>query len=208
MTVTVTLEGRPAPGFRVEYFDGERTVSGVTNRDGVVLFRAASDLSKWDLPWRLTASSEDFVLRNLTGGNTRWKVQAVRSASWRHRTHLRPCDEWYRVIDIPRGSLPLQSAEEYDAWYDSLSAHEKSNCEFVAKLVNQIGSKAAWYLYEFKAMPPTCVDGKKVPELDWTGWYRRLLEEATGASPGVCVADWERWWTSRGYPTAPDQPGR
>jgi len=48
-------------------------------------------------------------------------------------------------------------------------------------------------------MSPGCVDGKYVAELDWTAWYRRLLEEATDAAPGMCVSNWEQWWAEKGY---------
>jgi len=109
-------------------------------------------------------------------------------------------------MDIPRGSDSTETADDLDAWYASLSPQQLANCAWLERIEQQVGSKAPWYFYEFKALPQTCVDGKYIQELDWTAWYRVLLEEATGASPGKCVVDWERWWAAKGYPPIPAQP--
>lgn len=109
-------------------------------------------------------------------------------------------------MDIPRGMLRTQTADEWDRWYSSLSPQLLANCEILVKIEKQVGSKAPWYFYEFKAMTPACIDGHYGHELDWTAWYRDLLEKSTGASPGKCVADRERWWAQKGYPSVPNQP--
>lgn len=206
VVLRVVHEGQPVATFAVDYFDGDRMIRATTDARGIVVLGLSKDLKEWDLPWRLAPASEDYVFRDLRGGDRRWRVRAVRSATWRQRTHPRACDVWRRTMDIPRGSLPLESAGEYDKWYSSLAHESELNCVLLAKIEAEIGSKAPWYFFELKAMPPGCVDGKQVPELDWTGWYRRLLEEATAAAPGVCVSDWERWWAAQGYPALPKRP--
>jgi len=206
LVLSVIFEGRPIAGFAVEYFDGDGTLCARTDSGGIVVFDTTEDLTAWRLLWDLTPASEDYVFRDLRSGDDRWSVRAVRSATWRQRTHHRPCDEWRRTLDIPRGSLPTESADEYDAWYSSLPPESEESCNLLAKIETQVGSKAPWYFFEFKAMPPRCVDGHYESELDWTAWYRRLLEEATGAAPGLCVLDWERWWVANGYPALPKRP--
>jgi len=198
----VTFDGHSAVAFPLEYFDGERTLGVATDQEGVAVFDLDDDLKEWDLE----SASSEYVLRDLRKENSRWSVQAVRSATWRQLTRPRPCDEWRRTMDIPRGSLSTESAKEYDQWYASLSRESESNCILLAEMEVKVNSKAPWYFYEFKAMPPGCIDGKYVAELDWTAWYRRLLEEATGATPGLCVSNWEEWWAAKGYSPVPQQP--
>jgi hypothetical protein len=202
VSLQVVLTGRPAAGFRVEYRDGDRKLRATTDARGFVSFEVSEPLREWDL----ASSSEDYVFRDLRGNGRRWTVRAVRSAIWRQRTLHRPCDEWRNTIDIPRGSLYIESADEYDVWYSSLSPESEANCLLLAKTEPIVGSKAPWLFYEFKAMPPGCVDGRYVAELDWTAWYRHLLEEATGARPGPCVSNWEQWWAKKGYPPLPHRP--
>lgn len=200
-SIEVRFAGEAIEGLTVGYFDGERTLRSTTNAHGVVVFDLKQELS----PWNPSSLSEDYVLRDLRGDKTRWTVNAVRSARWRQRNHPRPCDAWRSVMDIPRGSLSAESADDYDQWYASLSERSVANCVALASLEAKVGSKAPWYLYELKGLPSGCVDGVFTTELDWTAWYRRLLEEATGATPGKCLSDWDRWWASKGYPPVPER---
>lgn len=201
VTLSVTFEGKPLDGMVVKYFDGQRTRRMTTNTEGVVVFRPVGAPSEFNL----SSGSDDYVLRNLRGDNGSWRVEALRSAQWRQRNLPRPCDAWRAIMDIPRGSLAIESADEYDAWYASLSRKELANCEALAEIEREVGSKAPWYFYEFKSLPSACADGKCGMELDWTAWYRSLLEKATGASPGKCLSDWEQWWREKGYPPIPDR---
>jgi len=202
LVLQVTFRGQPMPGLAVTTPDAPRVVTG---RDGKATFRVDTLPGAVPPPYLFRLESEDFVLKDLRGSRSRWRAEAVHSAAWRQRQHPRPCDEWSRVIDIPRGTLPITSADEYDAWYASLTPRQIENCRTLARAEKKAGSKAPWYLYEYKAMPRACKDGKYANELDWTAWYRGLLEESTHASPGKCVEDWERWWAQRGYPAIPDR---
>ncbi len=199
--VEVTFQGKPLRHFPVRYVDVGETRRSVTNARGVTTLVVRERLSEWDL----ASGSDDYVFRQVQWANDRWQVAAVRSATWRQRNHPRPCDAWRAIMDIPRGSLSIESADDYDEWYASLTPQLLANCNTLAQLEKRVGSKAPWYFYEFKAQPAGCVDGRYVQELDWTAWYRRLLEQATHASPGKCIADWERWWAAQGYPPIPDR---
>ena len=202
ITLTVHIEGKPLSNFELEYRDDDlRSHRVVTNADGVARI-------EWDVhtpEWNLRSASSDFVLRNLERDGHRWHVDVVRSAKWRLRNRSRVCDAWRLVIDIPVGALPSESAAEYDEWYASLNEAEIQNCVLLASIEAQLDSKAPWYFYEFKGRPKACVNGLYGAEGDWTAWYRDLLAEATGASPGKCVADWERWWSAKGYPAIPNR---
>jgi hypothetical protein len=206
MTVTLKNRDGAASGLTLRYQDLTHSLRAKTNADGVAVFMVRSDPGRMLVPDSLRLESRDFVLTNLRGSHFTWSADVVHSATWLLRAKPRVCDEWIRVMDIPRGALQTQTAEVWEEWYRSLAPELLANCETLARMEKQVGSKAPWYFYEFKAMPEACVDGKYGPELDWTAWYRGLLEEATGASPGKCLGDWERWWAGKGYPPIPSQP--
>lgn len=201
VVLEVSFEGKPLGRLQVEYFDGAQMLRPVTNGRGIVTFALSDAFSEW----HLGSGSDDYVLRNVRGEGDRWRADAVHSAAYRMRQHPRPCDAWRKVMDIPRGSLSIESADEYEQWYASLPPQNVRNCDVLTAMAKRIGSKAPWYFYEFKAQPSGCVGGKYGAELDWTAWYRGLLETETHASPGKCVADWERWWAAQGYPPVPAQ---
>ena len=195
----------PASGFVVTYHDVTRILSATTDSSGVAVFRVSFDPGLIPAPFTFELASPDFVLANLRGGHYQWRADAVHSATWMLRTKPRVCDEWVRVMDIPRGMLRTETADDLESWYASISPQLLTNCETLVRIEQQVGSKAPWYFYEFKASQEACVDGKYVQELDWTAWYRGLLQEATGASPGKCLVDWERWWAEKGYPPIPSE---
>lgn len=198
----VSFEGKPLQHLRVDYFNGETTLRGTTNKKGVVMFALGDNFSEWNL----SSGTTDYVFRNLRAAEGRWHVDAVHSATWIQRSHPRPCDAWALVRDIPRGSLRMESAVDYEEWYSSLTPQLIENCVVLARIEKRVGSRAPWYFYELLARPRACVDGKYVMEEDWTAWYRSLLEDATRASPGKCVSDWQRWWEAKGYERVPEQP--
>jgi hypothetical protein len=197
---------RPARGFTVIYHDFAETVSTQSDSLGRAVFDIKSDPGALFVPYSLELASTDYVLTKLHGSHFRWAAVVARSATWRLRSKPRRCDEWLAVIDIPRGALQTQTSDDVDSWYESLSPRLLANCETLHRIEQQVGSKAPWYFYQFKAMPSACDSGGEYRnELDWTAWYRGMLEEATGASPGKCVSDWERWWSEKGYEAIPDQ---
>jgi hypothetical protein len=200
LVLSVRLESKPASHFDVKYFNGRRFLHAVTDSRGIAVL--PDKLSERDV-W---PESKDYVFRNLRRSGRRWQVDALRSATWRQRHHPRPCDAWRAVLDIPRGNLESESAAEYEQWYSSLTPAELANCATLSSIEARVGSKAPWYLYEIEGLEPACVNGKYVGELDWVAWYRGLLEKATGASPGKCLSDWQRWWASKGYPPVPERP--
>jgi hypothetical protein len=204
LILKLTHAGAPARGFRVTYHHSGQTLSTRTDSLGRARFDVESTPGELFVPYNLGLESADYVLTKLRGRGSRWRAEVVRSARWRLRTRPRACNEWLELIDIPRGALPILTANDVDDWYDSLSPRELENCETLHRIEQQVGSKAPWYFYLFKAMPAACEHGTYLNELDWTGWYRGLLEEATGASPGKCLEDWERWWSEKGYSAIPD----
>jgi hypothetical protein len=188
LPLEVRVEGKPAARFGVRYFNGSHMLHAVTDAHGIAVLAVKTELPKWNL-W---PESSDYVFRNLRTGGRPWQVDAVRSAKWRQRTRPRPCDAWRDIMDIPRGTLHDESAA----------------CVTLRSIEARVGSKAPWYLYELEGLEPACVNGRFVGELDWVSWYRRLLEKATGASPGKCLSDWKRWWAAKGYPPVPARSPR
>jgi len=205
LVLALKTDRGPARGFLVIYHDVTRRLRATTDSRGTAVFNVRFDPGRLLPPYTLELESRDFVLANVHGGHYEWRAEVVHSAMWVLRTRPRVCDEWIRVTDIPRGTLSTESADDLEKWYASLSPRLLANCVTLSRIEQQVGSKAPWYFYELKAMPEACIDGKYAQELDWTAWYRRLLEEATGASPGKCLAGWERWWAEKGYPPIPAQ---
>jgi hypothetical protein len=206
--VSVTFEGKPLAGLHLVYSNMEthEELHAVTNGKGVAKFQ----LNQKPKPYELFTDSDDpfssdFILEIPEAYRNGVKVVAVKTAEWQMRATPRICDELARTEDIPRGGLGMLSAAEYNRWYASLSPEEISNCETLAKLRADTGSLAPWFFYAYKTQRPRCVDGETA-EIDWAAWYRSLMEKATGAHPGPCQEDWERWWNSKGYTRVPDPP--
>jgi hypothetical protein len=206
LVLTLKTDRGPAKGFPVIYHDVTRVLRATTDSRGTAVFNVRFDPGPLLAPYTLELDSSNFVLANLHGSHYEWRAEAVHSAMWMLRITPRVCDEWIRVMDIPRGMLRAESANDLEEWYASLSPRLLANCATLSRIEQQVGSKAPWYFYEFKAMPEACVHGSYAQELDWTAWYRGLLQETTGASPGKCLADWERWWAEQGYPPIPARP--
>lgn len=201
LTLTILFDAKPLKG-AVVTFGNE---SATTDSRGVARFPPA-DLGVVLPPYSFDLDSPDLVLTDIRGAHDRWAGDAVYGATWRQRTQPRICDEWMRASDIPVGMLRTMTAQEYDRWYSSLTPQEIRNCEILTSLEKRVGSKAPWYFYEFKALKDRYKEKCGGPELDWVAWYRGLLEEATHASPGKCVTDWESWWAKQGYAPIPALP--
>lgn len=207
VSLEVRFEGKPLPHFALTYVDGGERRQATTDAQGVATLRYHGRVTQADfISWSMRPASSDYVFLDPRGKGDRWRIDAAHSAAWRQRSHPRPCDAWRTVVDIPRGVLDFESAAEYDAWYASLTPRLVANCIEIARIEKVVGSKAPWYFYEYKARPRACAGGKfSGSEEDWTAWYRGLLAEATHASPGKCVEDWERWWSKKGYPAIPER---
>jgi hypothetical protein len=209
--IFVTFDGKPLPGFHLKFWDGEQTdfVRATTNSKGVAVFRlseaAVSSVKKGLPPFSFTVDSEDFVIDEPTDYKSGLKLVARHSATWQMRKTPRICDELARVEDIPVGGLNIRSADDYNRWYSRLTPRDIATCKTLAALQTKIGSLAPWYFYAYKGEDHQCVDGH-AHEIDWAFWYRGLLAKATGANPGECESDWERWWSSKGYGRVPDHP--
>lgn len=203
VSLEVRVDGKPRAGFAVGYFDDEHRERAATDARGVAVLRFRGRAPTLIVGWTLWPASGDYVFRDARGGGGRWRVDAVRSAAWRQRNHPRPCDAWRAILDIPRGTLATESAADDDQWYAGLTPRQVANCVEIARIETVVGSKAPWYLYELRERPRACIGGKFAAEEDWTAWYRGLLAEATHASPGLCLEDWERWWVKKGYPSVP-----
>ena len=204
--ISVKFHGKPLKGLRLSYWDSGRdsTITAVTNDAGIATITV---LQKFDL-FNLTTDCSvdtpcDFVLRNIRGSGHMITAIAVHSQQWQARRMPRVCDQLALVEDIVRGSLAEMSANEYDEWYSDLSASTISDCETLSAIQTRMKSLAPWYFYEFKGLPQNCHHDELVAELDWTAWYRELLEKETGVHPGKCVEAWDRWWLSAGYSAVP-----
>jgi hypothetical protein len=216
--VLVTMEGKQLAGLHLELtcFSEAGIIRATTSSKGVAVFHLHEQTVRRlkegrPLPpytFRVDsddAYSNDFVIETPQPYGSGMKIPALRSAKWQMRTTPRVCDEIVRVGDIPVGGMASMSARELNSWYSKLSRKDLATCKTLVKLQADVGSLAPWYFYAYKGEEHRCVGGR-AEEIDWATWYRELLEKATGANPGNCESDWERWWSSKGYDRVPDPP--
>ena len=208
VTIVVKFHGQPLKGLPLAYLDGDSWNTTVTDDAGRATITVAANPDALSLATDCGETPCDFVLRNIHAGAHTVTADAVHSQAWLVRSNPRICDQLARVEDLVRGGLAITSAEEYNEWYSGLSTKTISDCRTLTALQERTHSLAPWYFYEFRGLPQNCDGDNLIAELDWTRWYRDLLEKETGAHPGKCVAAWDRWWRSQGYLPVPTPADR